>query len=95
MPTLHIEHTALDFDAWKGAFDSDPADREGSGVRRYRVFRGVSDPNFVIIHLEFDALPEAEGMLARLLEVWDGPGMAFTVDPKARIVETVESEELA
>src|SRR5580693_6062124 len=21
MPTLHIEHTALDFDAWKGAFD--------------------------------------------------------------------------
>ena len=41
MPTLRIEHSVPDFAMWKLAFDSDPADRKGSGVRRYEVFRSV------------------------------------------------------
>ncbi len=43
MFTLRIEHQIRDFDAWKAAFDRDPARRQKSGVCRYRVFRPVKD----------------------------------------------------
>jgi hypothetical protein len=36
MHILRIEHPVPNYNAWKAAFDSDPIDREGSGVRRYR-----------------------------------------------------------
>jgi ribosomal protein L35AE/L33A len=95
MPTLRIEHAVPDFDRWKQAFDSDPADRKGSGVRRYQVSRSVEDPNFVMIDLEFDNVEEAEGLLAKMRQVWSsGPGQSVMRNPQARIVETVEAVEL-
>jgi hypothetical protein len=93
MPTLRIEHAVPDFTGWKRAFDSDPADRKGSGVRRYQVFRAVEDPNFVMIDLEFDTLGEAEGLLAKMRRVWSGDGQKVMRNPQARIVETVETIE--
>ena len=54
MFTVQIEHPIRDFDGWRAAFDRDPAGRETSGVRRYRIFRPVDDPKFVIIDLDFD-----------------------------------------
>src|SRR5437667_75050 len=66
MPILHIQHAVPNFDGWKRAFDSDPMDRKGSGVRRYHVHRAVADPNFVMIDLELDTLPEAERLLEKL-----------------------------
>jgi len=94
MPTLHIEHAVPDFDGWKQVFDSDPADRKGSGVRRYRVSQALDDPNFVFIDLDFDTVDDAKGLPATMEQIWAGPGKAFMVDPKARIVETVETQEL-
>jgi hypothetical protein len=94
MPTLRIEHEVPDFEGWKAAFDSDPADRKGSGVRRYRVSQSVSDPNYVLIDLDFDSIGEAEMLLATMREIWDGVGKAFMRDPQARIVNVVESREL-
>jgi ribosomal protein L35AE/L33A len=95
MPTLRIEHAVPDFDRWKQAFDSDPADRKGSGVRRYRVSRSVEDPNFVMIDLEFDTVEDAEGLLGKMRKVWSsGPGQSVMTNPQARIVETVEAIEL-
>jgi len=94
MPTLRIEHAVPSFDGWKQAFDNDPADRKGSGVRRYRVSRAVDDPNYVTIDLDFDTVAEAEGLLAKMENVWAGPGKAFMVNPRARIVETIEAIEL-
>ena len=94
MPTLRIEHAVPDFDAWKQVFDRDPADRKGSGVRRYTVSRAVDDPNYVTIDLEFDTAAAAEGLLSTMRKIWAGPGAAFMIDPKARIVETVEVREL-
>jgi hypothetical protein len=90
MPTLRIEHSVPDFTLWKQAFDNDPADRKGSRVRRYEVLRSVDDPNFVMIDLQFDSVPEAEGLLAKMRQIWDGPGAAFMQNPRARIVESVE-----
>src|SRR5207245_1771311 len=69
MPILRIEHAVPDFSGWKRAFDSDPADRKGSGVRRYRVLRSVDDPNYVMIDLEFDTLEDAEGLLTKMSRV--------------------------
>ena len=54
MFTVQIEHPIRDFDGWRAAFDRDPAGREASGVRCYRIFRPVDDPKFVIIDLDFD-----------------------------------------
>jgi len=94
MPTLRIEHSVPDFIAWKQAFDSDPADRKGSGVRRYQVSRSVDDPNYVMIDLEFDSLVDAEGLLTKMRRVWSGGGRNVMRNPQARIVDTVETIEL-
>ena len=94
MPTLRIEHAVPDFSGWKRAFDSDPADRKGSGVRRYQVLRSVDDPNYVMIDLEFDSLQDAEGLLTKMRHVWNGEGRNVMRNPQARIVDTVETIEL-
>ncbi len=95
MATLRIEHAVPDFDRWKQAFDSDPADRKGSGVRRYQVSRSVEDPNFVMIDLEFDSVQKAQGLLEKMRKIWSsGPGQSVMTNPQARIVETVETIEL-
>ena len=91
MHTLRIEHSVPHFDAWKQAFDGDPVGREQGGVRRYRVLRQVDDPNYVMIDLEFDSSSEAETFLAALRDLWGRVDVMR--DPKARIVEMVESKE--
>jgi hypothetical protein len=59
MPIVRIEHAVPSFEKWKQAFDSDPADRKGSSVRRYQILRLQDDPNYVLIDLEFDAVRAA------------------------------------
>lgn len=92
MPILRIQHAVPNFEGWKRAFASDPMDRKGAGVRRHVVHRSVADPNFVMIDLEFDTLPEAERLLERLRRLWAGPGGAVMRDPEAWIVEEIESK---
>jgi hypothetical protein len=95
MTILHIEHPIRDFDTWKRAFESDPAGRERSGVRRYRVMRPIDDPHYVMVDLEFDSSMVAEAFLAVMREVWRSPtaASALTGSPQTRIVEVVESKE--
>jgi hypothetical protein len=100
MFTLKIEHAIVDFETWKTAFDHDPAGRQQAGVRRYRVFRPVDDPRYVIIDLDFDGAAEAQAFLESLRRLWSRveltpllsrePG-AVNVSPQARIVHEVES----
>lgn len=93
MPILRIEHPVPDFAAWKQAFDSDPAGRERSGVRRYAILRAVDDPNYVLIDLEFETRGEAEALLAAMREVWRRVEGQVMWSPQARIIETVETKE--
>jgi hypothetical protein len=93
MPTLRIQHAVPSFDNWKRAFESDPVDRKGAGVRRYRILRPVGDPNFVMVDLDLDTLGEAEALLQKLQRLWSGPGQAVMQGPEAWIVETIESTE--
>jgi hypothetical protein len=53
MTFVRIERPVPDFDARKRAFDSDPAGRERSGVRNYKILRPIEKPNFVMIDVEF------------------------------------------
>ena len=93
MPILHIEHQVADYDTWKrNAFDADPIGRAKSGVVRHRISQGASDPNYVLIELEFASMPEAEAMHAALRDLWRNP-LAQIGSPTARIIETVEAKE--
>ena len=94
MTILRIQHSVQNFERWKRAFDDDPLDRKATGVRRYLVHRPVTDPNFVMIDLEFDTVAEAERFLEKLRGLWAGPGGAVMRNPEAWIVETVESKSV-
>jgi len=94
MPTLRIQHSVPNFEGWKRVFDSDPADRKGSGVRRYSVSRSVDDQSLVMIDLEFDDTEDARGLLAKMERIWAGPGKAVMQNPVAWIVEKVETIDL-
>ncbi len=94
MPIVRIEHTVPHFEKWKQVFDSDPADRKGSGVRRYQILRAQDDPNYVMIDLEFDRLGEAEAFLRTMERIWGGPGKAVMQNPRGRVVDRVEVNEL-
>jgi hypothetical protein len=94
MPILRIEHPVPDFDAWKEVFDGDPLDRAGSGVRRYRIFRPIDDPNYVLVDLEFDDASEAGSVETALRDLWRGVEAEGLIgSQRAQIVEVVESKE--
>ncbi len=93
MIILQIEHPVPHFDAWKQAFDSDPAGREKSGVKRYRILRPIDNPNFAIIELEFESVGEAEALLNAMRVVWGRVQGAIMQNPQSRILEQVESME--
>lgn len=94
MLIVRIEHAVPSFEKWKQAFDNDPADRKGSGVRRYQVLRLQDDPNYVLIDLEFDSADKAEAFLRTMERIWGGPGKAVMHNPRARIADVVEVKEL-
>ena len=94
MPTLQFEHAIRDFAMWKAAFDRDPIDRRGLGVRRHRVYRPLDDPNYVVGELEFDTPAEAEACRTALHELWRSrqAAPALAGAPRVRIVESVEDQ---
>lgn len=94
MPTLQLEHAITDFPRWKAAFDRDPIDRRGLGVRRHRVFRPLDDERYVLVELEFATRQEAETAHEALRGLWRSPAAAPALAgaPRVRIVETIEDE---
>ena len=95
MYVLQIEYPVPDYGAWKAAFDRDLLDREGAGVRRYRVLRPTDDPNYVVIDLNFDDAERAEAYLAALRrQVYSSQDSSPAGSgPQARIVEVAEAKE--
>ena len=95
MPTLQLEHPVKDFAMWKAAFDRDPIDRRGLGVRAHRVFRPFDDPNYVVVELDFDTRDQADTCHAALRDLWAGrtAAPALLGEPKVRIVDAVDVHE--
>ena len=92
MPVIQLEHSVKDFELWKAAFDRDPIDRRGLGVRRHRVLRPLDDPHYVVVELDFDTTEQAEACRVALGRLWasraDAPALLGA--PQVRIVEAVE-----
>ena len=96
MHVLQIEYPVPDYAAWKAAFDRDLLDREGAGVRRYRVLRPTDDPNYVLIDREFDEAEPAEAHLAALRrQFYSSRDVSPAVGggPRTRIVEVAEAKD--
>ena len=94
MPTLHIEHSIVDFNMWKAAFDRFAEHRKHSGVLGHRVQQPIDDPRYVVIDLDFATAGEAQRFLAFLREkVWssheNAPALAGR--PVTKILEPVEN----
>ena len=90
MYLLKIEHKVMNYEGWKKAFDSDPAGREKSGVRQYRIMRGIEDRDYIVIELEFDTYSQAESLLAAMRAVWVNVEGKIMVRPNTLISEIVE-----
>jgi hypothetical protein len=91
MAVVRIEHRVYDYERWKEAFDSDPAGRQRSGVRAYRILRGADDPNDVLIDLELDTIDEARALVDSLRSIWGRVQGSLIDEPSVRIVESVET----
>ena len=92
MYILRIEHPVADFEGWKRAFESDPAGREKSGVRRYQILRPIDDEKYVMIDLEFDTATQAEALLAAMRVVWGRVEGTIMMNTQARIVEVMATK---
>ena len=73
MITVHIENTVGDFDTWKGNFDKYERFRAEQGVQSYRVSRSVTEPNEVLIDLEFCDETAARAFLPKLEQIMNSP----------------------
>jgi hypothetical protein len=93
MTILQIEHQVPNYDGWKKAFDSDPIDREKSGVKSYCVYRPTDNPNYVVIDLEFDDFDKAQMTLNALKSLWTKMEGTVMVNPKTRILDVVDFKE--
>ena len=94
MITVRIEHKIASYEGWKKAFESDPINRKQSGVKRYRIYRPVEDPNFVTIDLEFDNLEQAQSTRAALLKVLPRVEGSIIFGAQVNVLDEVESKEL-
>ena len=93
MLTVQIEHPIRDYQAWKAAFDRDPAQRHASGVRRYRISRPLGDDLYVIIELDFDERDAAEKFVVTMRSIWKQVEGTIMVGPQVRIVDCVEQHD--
>jgi hypothetical protein len=73
MTTVHIQNTVQDFDTWKANFDKYERFRAEQGVQSYRLSRCVTDPNEVLIDLEFRDETAAQAFLPKLEQIVNSP----------------------
>jgi hypothetical protein len=77
MAYLMLRIEVPDFDTWKRElFDPDPAGRAGS-AKGHRIYRGVENPNELIVQVEFSSPEGAKSFRERLL------GTGVLNDPRA------------
>ena len=73
MTSLHISHTVNDYADWLATFESFAEFRRQNGVSSLTLRRGVDDPNFVAVDLEFGSAEKARSFLQLLeTQIWPG-----------------------
>jgi len=94
MIVLRLEHKAPSYEEWKKTFDSDPINRKQSGVKHYRIYRAIDNPNHVVMEFEFNTLSEAQKVLDALDNFWEKTAGTIIINPKIQLFDIVESIDL-
>jgi ribosomal protein L35AE/L33A len=76
MPTLHIENTVHDYDAWKAAFDKFERFRADNKMLSYRISRYADDPGRLMVDLEFATTDDAQAYAGKLAQIHATPQSA-------------------
>ena len=79
MAVLLIRHRVRQYHDWKAVFDADAAARHAYGALSGRIFRGVSDPDEVVVVLEWDD-PERARLFARSDDLRQALALAGVAD---------------
>jgi hypothetical protein len=64
MITLVVHHGVRDYDGWKPVFDEHEGVRRSHGEVEHRIYRILTDMNFVAIHNDFPTVEAARGFMA-------------------------------
>jgi hypothetical protein len=64
MTTVYIHHRVADYNVWKPEFDRAIQADWCKDIRTYRVWRGLDDPNLVIVANTFDSRQAAEALMS-------------------------------
>ena len=64
MTILVVKHRVADFDQWKPVFDMHGENRKQHGCRRHWVYRGVEDPNELVVSTEWPSHEAARAFLS-------------------------------
>jgi hypothetical protein len=63
MTTLFVHHRVADYNTWRPEFDRAVQSAWTKEARSYRVWRGLDDPNLVIVANTFESRQAAEAMM--------------------------------
>jgi hypothetical protein len=62
MTTVFVHHRVTDYNTWKPEFDRAMKADWSKDIRSSRVWRGLDDPNLVIVESSFDSRQAAEAL---------------------------------
>src|SRR5438876_525078 len=63
MTTVFVHHRVTDYNTWSPEFNRAMKADWTKGIRSWRVWRGVDDPNLVIVASTFDSRQEADAVM--------------------------------
>jgi hypothetical protein len=92
MTTVYIHHRVTDYNTWKPEFDRALKADWCKDIRSYRVWRGLDDPNLVIVANTFDSRQAADALMnnATLREAM-GRGGVIASSVKVDYVDEVDA----
>ena len=62
MTTVFVHHRVADYNTWRPEYDRVMAADWSKDISAYRVWRGLDDPNLVIVASTFDSRQAAEAV---------------------------------
>jgi len=90
MTSVIIHHRVSDYNAWRPAFDKAVKADWVKDLRSYLVYRGIDDPNLVIVVNTFDSRQAADALINNpILREAMGEGGVIPSSVQIDIVEEV------
>jgi hypothetical protein len=63
MTTVFVHHRVADYNKWRPEYDRVMKEDWSKDIRAHRVWRGLDDPNFVIVATTYDSREAAERLM--------------------------------